>query len=132
MWTDEKQQQFDLLREKEFAGTLTADEHQQLELLFAELDAEEEEMLRPAMERMEQERQQQQAEIARLERQNALQAALLEQQEQLLCRAKAVLQELQGGKEQSLPRTVWQELQSERERLRSEYERVMAEESHIV
>lgn len=131
MWTDEKQRQLDALREKEFAGTLTADEQEQLDLLFAEIDAEEEEMLRPAMERMEQECRQKQAEIARLERQNALRAALFEQQEQLFQRARAALQELQSGKERSLPEAVLQELQSENERLRSEYERVMAEEARI-
>lgn len=84
MWTDEKQEQLDVLREKEFAGTLTANEQQQLELLFAEMDREEAERLRPALERMEQEHQQDQAEIARLQREKALLATLAAQEEQLL------------------------------------------------
>jgi len=115
MWTDEKQQQLDALREKEFAGTLTADEQQQLELLFAEMDQEEAERLRPALERMKQEHQQDQAEIERLERKKALLATLAAREEQLLQRA----------------RTVLQEVQSEKARLRAEYEHALAELSRV-
>jgi hypothetical protein len=129
MWNDEKQRQLDALREKEFAGTLTADEQQQLELLFAEIEAEEEEMLRPAMERMERECQQKQAEIARLKRKNDLLADLAAQREQLLQRARAALQEFQNDKTRLPSNTFLQELQSEHERLCSEYERALAEET---
>lgn len=115
MWTDEKQRQLDALREKGFAGTLTADEQQQLELLFAEMDQEEAERLRPALERMEQEHQQDQAEIARLQKKRRLLATLAAQEEQLLQRARAFLQEVQ----------------SEKARLRDEYERAMAELSRV-
>lgn len=115
MWTDEQQRQLDALREKELAGTLAADEQQQLELLFAELDAEEAEMLRPAMERMEQEHQQDQAELARLQRKKELLTTLAVQEEQLLQRAQAVLQEVQ----------------SEKARLRAEYERALSELSRV-
>jgi len=115
MWTEEKQRQLDALREKEFAGTLTADEQQQLELLFAEMDREEAEMLRPALERMEQEHQQDQAEIARLQKEKALLATLAAQEERLLQRATVVLQEVQ----------------SEKARLRAEYERALSELSRV-
>lgn len=115
MWTEEKQLQLDALREKESAGTLTADERQQLELLFAEMDQEEEEMLLPAVERMNQEHQQDQAEIARLRKEKALLATLAAQEEQLLRRAKAALQEVQ----------------SEKARLRAEYERALSELSRV-
>lgn len=67
MWTDEKQRLLDSLREKEFAGTLTADEQRQLDLLFAEIEAEEEEMLRPAMERYDQRIAELQSECAETE-----------------------------------------------------------------
>lgn len=110
MWTDHKQQQLDALRKKEFAGTLSADERQQLEMLFAEMDQEETESLRPAMERMEQEHRQDQAEITRLQREKELLAKLAAQEEQLLQRAKTVLQEVQ----------------SEKARLRAEYEHALA------
>ncbi len=111
MWTDEKQRQLDALREKEFAGTLTADEQQQLESLFAEMDQEEAERLRPALEQMKQEHQQDQTEIAQLQKEKALLATLAAQEEQLLRRAKAFLQEVQ----------------SEKARLRAEYESALAE-----
>lgn len=110
MWTDEKQQRLDTLREKEFAGTLSADEHQQLESLFAELDAEEAQVLRPAIKRIERQHQHDQAEIARLQKKKELLAALAEQEELLLQRARSVLQEVQ----------------SEKARLRAEYENALA------
>lgn len=127
MWTDEKQKQFDALREKEFAGTLAKEEQQQLEQFLVELDAEEAKLLRPAMKRMDAEIQQKQAEIARLEKENALRAAIVKQQEQLLQRARAILQEFQNDKERLPSKTVLLELQSEDERLRSEYEHLMFE-----
>ena len=40
-WTPELQMQFDTLRAKELAGTLTDEERQQLEVLVAQLEAEE-------------------------------------------------------------------------------------------
>lgn len=76
MWTEEKQRQLNALREKEFAGTLTADEQEQLDLLFAEIDAEEEEMLRPAMERMDAEIEAGLKELARLQAENAARETL--------------------------------------------------------
>ncbi|NOT62620.1 MAG: hypothetical protein HOP19_20635 [Acidobacteria bacterium] len=115
MWTEDKQKQFDALREKECAGTLNADEQAQLDAFFAELNAEEAELLRPAMERMAQERQQQEAEIARLHRQKGLLADLAAQEERLLQRAQAVLQEVQ----------------TEKVRIRSEYALALAEEARV-
>ena len=94
MWTEEKQQQFDALREKEFAATLTAEEQQQLNQFFAELDAEEAELLRPWMERMEQETQQRKAEFKRLQRKHVLQKKLYLLKERLLLRGKILLQQV--------------------------------------
>ena len=94
MWNEEKQQIFDDLREIEFARPLTDDERQQLEALFAELDQEEEEMLRPAMERslrrerlLDEQIAEKRASIARLE-------VLAARQERLRARAQALLAEL--------------------------------------
>ncbi len=94
MWTDEKQQQLDALREKEFAGTLTADEQHQLQQLFAEIEAEEEEMLRPAMERYDQRIAELQHECAKAEARNAALAALAARQQELLAQARASLNSL--------------------------------------
>ena len=75
MWTDDKQRLLDSLREKEFAGTLTVGEQQQLGSLFAEIEAEEEEMLRPAMERYDQRIAELQSECAEADSRNAALAA---------------------------------------------------------
>ncbi|HEX5082973.1 MAG TPA: hypothetical protein VFY40_13080 [Blastocatellia bacterium] len=115
MWNEEKQQLLDKLREKEFAGTLTSDEQEQLEQLFAEIDQEEAVMLQPFFERSEIEQQQMRKEIERLKKKNAVLDAIIEQEEQLLKRAKAVVQELL----------------SEKQRLRAEYERALREESPV-
>jgi predicted nuclease with TOPRIM domain len=96
MWTDEKQRQLDALREKEFAGILTADEQQQLELLFAEIDAEEAEMLRPAMERMDAEIEAGEKELARLQVENAARETLLAKRAALVKRAQELLTQLQA------------------------------------
>ncbi len=110
MCVDEKQLRLDALREKEFAGSLSVDEQKQLESLYAEIDAEESQILRPAMERMEQQHRQDQAEIIRLHKEKELLAALAAQEELLLQRA----------------RTVLQEVQNEKARLRAEYEHALA------
>ncbi len=94
MWTDEKQRLLDSLREKEFAGTLTAEEERRLELLFAEIEAEEEEMLRPAMERHDQRIAELQAECAEADARNAELAALAARQQELLTQARTYLNSL--------------------------------------
>lgn len=115
MWNEEKQLLLNALHEKEFAGTLTRDEQQQLEKLLSELDQEEAAALRPFFERSEKERSQMLEELAHLQRKNAALAAIVEQEEQLLERARALSQELS----------------SERQRLRAEYERMLLEESFV-
>ena len=113
MWSEEKQHLLNSLREKEFAGTLTSDEQQQLDQLFSEIDAKEREMLKPFFERSEKEQNQMQQEIERLRKKNTVLTTIATQEEQLLRRAKAVLQELL----------------SEQQRLRAERERTLHEES---
>jgi hypothetical protein len=111
MWPEEKQQLLDRLREKEFAGTLTSDEQEQLEQLFAELDREEEEALRPAMERSLQRERELDEEIARARRRIAAMEALAKGQERLRARAQSALDELL----------------KEQEALQTEYERMAGE-----
>jgi hypothetical protein len=115
MWNQEKQRLLDALREKEFADNLDGDEQRQLEQLFAEIDAEEEETLRPAMERYDRQ-------IAELEKErderlarNAERAALVARQEQLLIKARAYLNSLL----------------SEQAALNSEYERISGKTSRV-
>ncbi len=96
MWNEEKQLLLNDLREKEFAGTLTGDEQQQLEALFAEIDAEEEEMLRPTMERMNAEIAAGQNELARLEMENAARQTLHAKRAALLARAQELVAQLQA------------------------------------
>ncbi|MEP7338332.1 MAG: hypothetical protein ABI977_11410 [Acidobacteriota bacterium] len=115
MWTEEKQRLLDSLREKEFAGILTSDEQQQLDLLFTEIDAEEEEMLRPAMERYDQRISKLEKERAALQAQNAERATLVARQEQLLTKA----------------RTYLNSLLSEQAVINSEYERISGKTSRV-
>jgi glycine cleavage system regulatory protein len=96
MWTDEKQKQFDALRGKECAGTLTAEEQAQLETFFTELDAEEAERLRPAMERMGAEIEAGRKELVRLQTIKAARETLLAKRAALLARAQQTLAELQA------------------------------------
>lgn len=111
MWTDENQRQFDALREKEFAGSLTGKEQHQLEQFFAELDAEEAELLRPWMERMDAEIVAGQKEIAKLKAEiaarqtlHAKRAALAARAQKLLARLQAEDRELQAEYEKAVGR----------------------------
>ncbi len=108
MWTDEKQRQFDALRDKEFDGTLTDDEQPQLDAFFAELEAEEAETLRPAMERMDAEIAELQQQCQTAEARNAALAALAARQQELLGQARVYYRSLLS--EQAV-------INSERERL---------------
>lgn len=89
-----RQQRLDGLRVREVQGILTGSERAEMEALFAELDAEEAEAMRPA-------REQQQRERAALQQQKdalAARAAQLERiltdQQQLLVEARAYLRQL--------------------------------------
>lgn len=110
MWTEEKQQLLDRLREKEFAGTLTSNEQEQLEQLFAEIDQEEAEMLRPAMERMDREIEAGKKEIEALEAENAMVEVILAKREALLARVNEILAQFKA----------------ENQALQDEYERVVS------
>lgn len=114
MWNEEKQHLFDGLREKEYAGTLTDEERQQLDELFAELDREEAELLRPAMERSLLREQALDAEIAQTRARLAALEALAERQAGLRARAEAVLAELRA----------------EQKALQIEYEQTTSESRH--
>lgn len=77
MWDEGKQARLDALRDKEEQGALCAEEERELCALYAELDAEEAERLRPAIERVHQD-----AEV--LHQRNARLSALVARRRQLL------------------------------------------------
>src|SRR5438132_1229568 len=107
MWDERKQQQLDELRQREQDQALTEEEHRVLEHLFHELEKEEWDALRPALESRRQEQASLQEECGRLQTQNAILAAIAERRLDLLARAKLQL----AG------------LLSEHEVLKAEYER---------
>jgi len=94
MWNQEKQQRLDALRVREAQEVLSETERAELEALFAELDADEAEAMRPALERM----QHQQTELLAEKKHLRAEAAQLERianaQEQLLAEAGAYLFDL--------------------------------------
>lgn len=92
MWDTNKQQQLNELQQRK--GVLTPDESQQLSQLLHELEQEEWQALRPALQRMRDEQSQLQQEKATLQAQNAVLAAIAERQADLLARAKAQLTSL--------------------------------------
>jgi hypothetical protein len=108
MWNDAKQQQLNELRDREQEGTLTKVERETLEQLHHELEQEEWDALRPAIERLRTEQKNLYEECGRLRVRNAVLAALAERQEDLLSRGRVQLADLL----------------SEHEALKAEYERV--------
>jgi hypothetical protein len=94
MGHQDRQQRLDALRLRAARGILTEAEQVELEALFAALDAEEAEALRPALERMQrhgsklqQEKEQLAGEAAQLER-------VVRAQEQLLAEARSFLDQM--------------------------------------
>lgn len=110
MWNEEQQHLFDGLREKEFAGTLTDEEQKQLEKFFEELDAEEAELLRPAMERYDRKIAAGQQTLAALRVENELLETIVARRKALLARAKEIVAQFQA----------------EDRALRAEYERIVS------
>jgi len=91
MWNQEKQERLDTRRVREAQGIQSETERAELSALFAELNAEEAEALRPAIERMQHqhtdllaEKKSLQAEVGQLER-------IVNTQEQLLAESRAYL-----------------------------------------
>ena len=94
MWSDEKQKRFDALRLKKAQGVLNDVEAQELQALFAELEAEEAETLREGMERMDARLASLRAEKERVEARNDRLAAIFAAQERLLAEVCAYLTRL--------------------------------------
>ena len=96
MWTEEKQHRMDELRAKKFAGTLAAEEQQELEKFFAELEAEEAELLRPAMDRLDTEIKARRKELAILQAEKAAREILLVKRAALLARTQELVAQIQA------------------------------------
>lgn len=91
MWNTNKQHQLNELQRRADVGTLTPEESQQLSQLLHEIEQEEWQTLRPALQQMRDEQGQLQEEKATLQTQNAVLAAIAERQADLLSRARAQL-----------------------------------------
>ena len=91
MWDTNKQLQLNVLQRRKGEGELTPDEQQQFSQLLHELEQEEWQALRPALQQMRDEQTQLQQDKATLQAQNAVLAALAERQADLLARAKMQL-----------------------------------------
>ncbi len=86
MWDEQKQARFDALRAQQETGTLTRRDQKELAGLIAELDGTEAACLQPSAEREE-------ADLMRLEAQNAALADLLERRALLAHKLQQVLAE---------------------------------------
>ncbi|MDX2039938.1 MAG: hypothetical protein SF097_01760 [Acidobacteriota bacterium] len=96
MWTAEKQNRFDDLWKRRFESTLTETEEQELTLFLNELDSEEEERLRPAMEELEKNIEGGQKNLADVRMQNAMLEAIIAKRESLLARVRSQLAQFQA------------------------------------
>jgi hypothetical protein len=93
-WNEEKSRRFQALRASEAQGTLSDAERAELDRLLDELDADEADELRPALERAQARAGALAAEKARLEGQAEALARIVAEQEGLLADATAYLQKL--------------------------------------
>ena len=93
-WNDDKSRRFQALRATEAQGALTDAERAEFELLLADLDADEADELRPAIERSLARTGELAAEKARLEAQAEALARLMAEHEGLLADATVYLQKL--------------------------------------
>jgi len=89
MWNEQKSRRLDELRREEARRALTEAEQAELGGLFGELDAEEEQALRPALDRLAQDAEHLRAEKVRAEAWARELERVVEQQEKLLAEARA-------------------------------------------
>src|SRR4051794_2916604 len=109
MWDEQKQSQLDELRQQADRGLMTAEQQERLDQLVHDLEQQEWQRLRPALDASLQEQQRLQSQIGRVRMQNAILAALVERYSDILARARVQLNSLAD----------------EREALRAEYDRIV-------
>lgn len=90
-WDAERQRQFDELRARELDGPLSEDDRRSLDALRATLEAEEARYLAPAIEQLEHQSREREAQLTALQVRNEELAALVQQHEQLLREAQSWL-----------------------------------------
>jgi hypothetical protein len=89
MWNEEKSRRLDELRREEAQRPLSAVEQAELSLLFGELEADEAQALKPALDRLAREAEELRTEKARAEAWARELERIVEQQEKLLAEARA-------------------------------------------
>ena len=94
MWNDEKSRRFDHLRREQAHRALTEAEQADLASLVAELDAEEVQALKPALDRLTREADELRARKAQVEAHARELERIVEQQERLLAEAHAYAERL--------------------------------------
>jgi hypothetical protein len=106
-----------VLRHQEFEGTLTAAESDELASIYAQMDAEEMEALRPALERSQREQAEMRTAVVKLEAEGIRLNRLIAEGTQLLQDAQSMVRELQmrheaqaGGDNQSRERLIGEEM----------------------
>jgi chromosome segregation ATPase len=92
-WTKDSQARLDRLRDRELAGTLTEPEQEELASLMAQVEAEEAQVLAPAMSRLCAEVSEQEQELRGLQGENEELARLLARQQSLAADARRFLAE---------------------------------------
>lgn len=109
MWTSAKQRKLNALRQRELDGTLTPAQQTQLRQLFDELNQEEQQQFAPHFQKLDAEQAALTEKVALVRAQNERLAWVVSRQKVLVRRAKEQLRELRR----------------EREKLLTEYARVM-------
>lgn len=94
-WTAEVAERFSELRQKELAGTLSAEEKDELAALFAVIEADEKLYLAGAMTRLREEDALLQAQIEKRQQENMELAHIISQQEQLIADARRWIAEFE-------------------------------------
>src|SRR5271165_3942469 len=92
MWDEQKRLRFQELRQRELAQALTEAERAELTLLVEELEAEEARYLKPATEKLQQERE-------AIESRNRALEALVSRKEALVARLRKLLAETQAERQ---------------------------------
>jgi ATPase subunit of ABC transporter with duplicated ATPase domains len=94
-WTNSRQERLNHLRNRELAGTLTEPEQVELEVLMADIEAEEAQSLAPAMQQLHAEALELEREIAVVEAENEESARLLARQQALVADGQRFLIEFE-------------------------------------
>lgn len=94
-WTEEVELRFRELRQKELAGTLHAEEKDELARMFAVIEADEKKYLAGAITRLHEEQASVQAQTESIQQENTELAQIISQQEQLIADARRWIAEFE-------------------------------------